>query len=131
MLVLVLDATEAGDVVEGAGTVDLVLTPAPSAGVEATILLEFVTDPAVLLAPITDTDEPNEVIVVPDKPPVLPAVVVLVAPRALVFPSVRIAALYKLSAAASALLTAVMGILYFVPEHVVCIVCKGAVRNSG
>ena len=128
MLVLEPGIEETEDVVKGSDTVGApVVSPTPATDldndVEVVVILEVVTVP--VFSTLADTDEVLVVTVALEAP-----VLTTVALSALVLPA-RTAALYKLSAADSALLTASLGILSRVSLQAVWMVCKGAVRNSG
>lgn len=127
VLVPIRGAEDAGDVVSGPDNVDAPIV-APTLATGLDVVVEFVAfetiSMLVILASIIAEGEPNEVPVVPVAVGTLWVVMLLVAPS----PSALAAARY---AAASALLTAACDILYFVASHAVCIVCNGAMRNSG
>ncbi len=128
MLELELGVEETEDVVKGPDTVGALVVPLTPAteldsNVEVVVILEVVAIPVFLT--LADTDE-LLVVTVSLECPVLTTVAV--STLAL---SARTAALYKLSAADSALLTASLDILSCVPLQAVWMVCKGAVRDSG
>lgn len=130
MLVLLLKADEAEDVATGTDTVvtpvvDLTLAADLDAGVEV-VVLEIILTPVVLA--LTDPGAARAVAVASTRRLSVALVLVVLPP---LFPPGTTIALYALSAAPSALLTAAFDIGCCVPSHAVFITCSGAVKNSG
>lgn len=129
---LVLGPEEAEDAVKGSESVGVAvifstLATEPDAGVEIAVF-EVIPISGLLEPTGADIDETVFVAVVP-KPQLSTALVLVALPPP--SPSAPTASLYALSAAPSALLTAVSDILSCVPPHAVRKACNGAVKNSG